>query len=222
MKQEVSDIRPKNKIGISHASQQPAKILTRSLNRGEAGRPSEPPVSRANSAQIEQLRLCLIIADSGEANLVQKLPATPSDDEKAKQPHKLRVSLADDKELNQAHGPSATDAGDKKKHRTLEALQARRQEDAKVTALNASLLERVNTYKLVSVEPAPKPFLPERPALLGLKTIIQGGSIGEPIVIDASDDEHEKEDLDDSEHRNRFLALCRVRSRAQQADGVVL
>jgi hypothetical protein len=195
---------------------QPVETLTRSLNRREAGRPSEPPVSRANSGQIEQPRPCLSLADSGKADLVQKPPETPSDDEKAEQSHKLPVSLADDEELDQAHAPSSTDADDGKKHRTSEAMQALSQEDTKVVtsstplvslstqrqrakstdaskmALDASFLERVNTSDPVSIEVAPEPFLSKRPAPLGPQTIIRGGSVDEPIVIDASDDEHER------------------------------
>jgi hypothetical protein len=225
---------------------QPVETLTCSLNRRDAVRPSEPPVSRANSGQIEQLRPCLSLADSRKADLVQKPPATPSDDEKVEQSHKLPVSLADDEELDQAHTPSVTDADDGKTHRTSEALQALSQEDAKVVtsstplvslstekqraestdaskmALNASLLERVNTSDPISTEVAPEAVPPKRPAPLGSKTIIRGGSVDEPIVIDASDDEQEEEDLGDLGHRKRLSASRRVRSRAQQADGVVL
>ncbi|KAH8723268.1 hypothetical protein GQ44DRAFT_761130 [Phaeosphaeriaceae sp. PMI808] len=228
------------------ATDQPVETLTRLANDRKAGRPSEPLVSLSNNAEIEQPRPCLSLADGGKVDLLQKPPATPSDDEKAEQPQALPVSLADDREMGQTHAPSATDADDGKTDRMSEALQVLSHEEAKVvtsstplgsfsveeqramstdasrTTPNASLSERVNISDPVLAEAAPEPLLPERPALIAPKTIIRGASLEEPIVIDASSDEQEEEDSSDSEHRKRSSTLSRVRYRPQRADGVIM
>ncbi|KAH8708407.1 hypothetical protein GQ44DRAFT_777182 [Phaeosphaeriaceae sp. PMI808] len=224
---------------------QPVETLAHFVNDRKAGQPSEPLVSLANSAKIEQPRPCLSLADGGKVGLSQKPLATPSDDEKAEQPQEPPVSLADDSEMDQTHVSSATNADNEKADKMPEALQELSHEKAKVvtsssplgsfsvgeqratstdankTTPNASPSERVNISDPVLTEAALKPLLPERPALVAPKTVIQGASLEEPIVIDSSGDEQE-EDSSGSEHRKRSSALSRVRYKPQRADGVIM
>tara|TARA_R110002003_G_scaffold2519_2_gene24406 strand:- start:1813 stop:3513 length:1701 start_codon:yes stop_codon:yes gene_type:complete len=220
---------------------QPVETLSHFVDQRAPVALSQLPVDLANSAQIEQLLPYLSLADGGKANLVQKQCANPSDHEKAEQPHKLPGGLTKDWGFEMAHVSSATNVDDGKKNWTSEISQALSHEDAIVTtpststvslsideqrakstdaskmALNATLLERVDTSD--PGEAALEPPLPERRAVLGPKTTIRGGSIEEPIIIDASGDEQEEEDFSSSGNHSKSR---RVRVRPQQPDGVVM
>jgi hypothetical protein len=202
---------------------------------------SKLPVDLANSARIEQPPPYLSLADDGKADLVQKQCANPSDHEKAEQPDKLPGSLTEGWGLPMAHVSSATNVDDGKKNCTSEISQEAlshedttmttpststvslsideqraKSTDASKTALNATSLERVDTSDPgEAVLEAP---LLEGPALLGFKTTNRGSSIEEPIIIDASDNEQEEGFSSSGKHSKS----CRVRSRPQRPDRVVM
>lgn len=223
---------------------QPVETLSHFVDQRAPVALSQLPVDLANSAQIEQPLEqplpYLSLADGGKANTVQKQCANLSDHEKAEQPHKLPGSLTEDRGFEMAHMSSATNVNDGKKNWTSEISQALSHEDAIVTtpststvslsidderakstnasktALNATCLERVDTSD--PGEAALEAPLFEGPARLGFKTTNRGGSIEEPIIIDASDDEQEEGFSSSGKHSKS----CRVRSRPQRPDGVVM